>query len=94
MCVGIPGQVVAIIDADKQLAAVDFAGLRRPVNLACVIDSEHPIESCCGDWVLVHVGFALNRINEAEAQRTLELLEELDEWATERQALRSGSDPA
>ena len=79
MCLGIPAQVVEITDAANKLAWVDVAGVRRLSNIACVVDESHPIESCVGDWVLLHVGFAMSRIDEAEAARTLELLTELGE---------------
>lgn len=77
MCLGIPGQILEIRDRAHALATVDISGVRRPVNIACIIDDEHPIESCVGDWVLVHVGFAMNRIDPDEAQRTLDLLDEV-----------------
>ena len=51
-------------------------GVRREIHLACIVDDDHPIETCVGDWVLVHVGFAMSRIDEAEAAQTLALLAE------------------
>ena len=89
MCLGIPGQVVRITDADKKLALVDVSGVQREVNMACVTNQEHPIEQCVGDWVLVHVGFAMSRIDEREAALTLELLVELGEAQAEIEAMRS-----
>ena len=77
MCLGIPGQIVEITDAKNKLAVVNVGGVKRQVNLACIVDKEHPIESCVGDWVLVHVGFALNRIDEEEAAETLKILQEI-----------------
>jgi hydrogenase expression/formation protein HypC len=77
MCLGIPGQILEISDATQQLAIVDVGGIRRQVNLACVVDDAHPIETCVGDWVLVHVGFAMNRIDPEEAQITLNMLAEM-----------------
>ena len=74
MCLGIPGQITEITDSQNQLAIVEISGVKRQVNIACIIDEQHPIESCVGDWVLVHVGFALNRLDEAEAAETLQLL--------------------
>lgn len=79
MCLGIPGQIVEITSAEQKLAIVDVGGVKRQVNIACIVDSDHPVESCIGDWVLVHVGFAMNRIDPAEAAETLNLLEELAE---------------
>jgi hydrogenase expression/formation protein HypC len=77
MCLGIPGQIIAIDDHAKKLATVTVAGIRRQVNIACIVDDAHPLERCLGDWVLVHVGFAMARIDEAEAAETLRILTEL-----------------
>lgn len=77
MCLGIPGQIVEITNANHKLAIVNVGGVKRQVNIACIVDEDHPAESCIGDWVLVHVGFAMNRINEQEVAETLELLHEL-----------------
>ena len=74
MCLGIPGQITEITDSQNQLAMVEISGVKRQVNNACIVDEQHPIESCVGDWVLVHVGFALNRLDESEAAETLQLL--------------------
>jgi hydrogenase expression/formation protein HypC len=79
MCLGIPGLVASVVDAEKQLGIVDVGGVKRTVNLACIVDDDHPIEACVGDWVLVHVGFAMQRVDEDEAHRTLALLRELGE---------------
>ncbi len=91
MCLGIPGRVVEITDAANKLGLVDVCGVRRPINLACVVDDLHSVGSCIGDWVLVHVGFAMSRINEHEAQLTLELLRQLGEAQSEIEALREAS---
>ncbi|MFH7244753.1 MAG: HypC/HybG/HupF family hydrogenase formation chaperone [Spirulina sp.] len=80
MCLGIPGQIQSISDPVNQLAIVDISGVRRPVNIACIVDEDHPLESCVGEWVLVHVGFALNRIDPDEAAATLDLLDQLAEF--------------
>jgi hydrogenase expression/formation protein HypC len=81
MCLGIPGQILAITDPTQSLATVDISGVRRVVNIACIVDAEHPVESCVGDWVLVHVGFAMDRIDPDEAQATLDLLTQMAEMA-------------
>jgi hydrogenase expression/formation protein HypC len=81
MCLGIPGQILAITDPTQSLATVDISGVRRVVNIACIVDTEHPVESCVGDWVLVHVGFAMDRIDPDEAQATLDLLNQMAEMA-------------
>lgn len=79
MCLGIPGQIIEITSIEQQLAIVDVGGVKRQVNIACIVDADHPAESCVGEWVLVHVGFAMNRIDAAEAAETLHLLAELAE---------------
>jgi hydrogenase expression/formation protein HypC len=72
MCLAIPGQVIELVDKEQRLAKVDIAGVRRSVNVG-LLDGEnggaHP-----GDWVLIHVGFALSKVDEEEAQATLRLL--------------------
>jgi hydrogenase expression/formation protein HypC len=88
MCLGIPGQIVEISSAEDKLGIVDVGGVRRTVNMACIVDEDHPPASCVGDWVLVHVGFAMSRIDEEEAKRTIELLTELGEVQAELQAMR------
>jgi hydrogenase expression/formation protein HypC len=67
MCLGIPGQIVG--PARDGLATVDFGGVRRSVSVAFTPDARE------GDWVLVHVGFALSKLDEDEARRTLELID-------------------
>jgi hydrogenase expression/formation protein HypC len=91
MCLGIPGRVVEITDAANKLGLVDVCGVRRQINLACVVNQDHSVASCVGDWVLVHVGFAMSRINEAEAHLTLELLRELGEAQSEMEAMRQAN---
>ena len=88
MCLGIPGRIVRIDDAAKKLATVDVSGVKRQVNIACIVDEAHPVASCLGDWVLVHVGFAMSRIDEAEAAQTLKILIELGEAQLEIEAMR------
>ena len=89
MCVGIPGQVVEISDAEKLLGIVNVGGVKRQISLACVVDSEHSIESCVGEWVLIHVGFAMSRVDEKEAALTLALLTELGEAQLEMDSMLS-----
>jgi hydrogenase expression/formation protein HypC len=83
MCLGIPGQIVAISDATNAVGVVDVSGIRREINLVCIVDDDHPIEMCVGDWVLVHVGFAMSRIDAEQATKTLKILEELGEMQME-----------
>lgn len=77
MCLGIPGQITEITDADRQMAMADVSGVRREVSLAPVVSG--PIDGLVGAWVLIHVGFAMAVIDEHEAQETLEALRGLGE---------------
>jgi len=75
MCLGIPGRIVEIReDAGLPMGVVDFGGVRREACLAYVAD-----EVALGDYVIVHVGFALSRVDEDEARRTLEILRQMGE---------------
>jgi hydrogenase expression/formation protein HypC len=94
MCLGIPGQIVEISNAEKQLGVVSVSGVKREINLICVVDDDHSLESCVGDWVLVHVGFAMSRIDEDEAARTLEVLTELGEMQREMEAMSASEETA
>lgn len=92
MCLGIPGRIVKITDSDRKLAMVDVSGVQREVNVACVVEDDEDVQSCIGDWVLVHVGFAMSRIDEAEAAATLQVLNDLGEVQEELAAMQaSGS---
>ena len=88
MCLGIPGKIVEITSHVNKLATVEVLGVRREINIACIVNAEHSVDSCVGDWVLVHVGFAMSRIDEKEAQLTLEVLQMLGEAQAELQAMR------
>ncbi|SOB93416.1 HypC/HybG/HupF family hydrogenase formation chaperone [Rhodobacter maris] len=77
MCLGIPGQIIAITDAERMAALAEVSGVRREVNVACV--AEGPLEALVGQWVLIHVGFAMSLIDEDEAAKTLEALRDLGE---------------
>lgn len=77
MCLGIPGQIVAITDAGRLMAMAEVSGVRREVNVACV--TEGPLEDLLGRWVLIHVGFAMSLIDEEEAAKTLAALHDLGE---------------
>jgi hydrogenase expression/formation protein HypC len=89
MCLGIPGRIVKITSEPENLAVVDVAGVRRTVNISCIVDEQHPPQACLGEWALVHVGFAMSRIDPEEAQRTIALLAELGEAQTDVQATRA-----
>jgi hydrogenase expression/formation protein HypC len=88
MCLGIPGLITRIDDAARKLATVDVGGVKRQVNIACIVDDAHPVEACVGDWVLIHVGFAMSRIDAREANETLKILVELGEAQREIEAMR------
>ena len=88
MCLGIPGRIVGIDDAERKLATVEVGGVRRQINLACIVDDEHPLEQCVGEWVLVHVGFAMARIDEQEARETMKILTELGEAQAALESMR------
>lgn len=77
MCLGIPGQIVAITDVPRCMALAEVSGVRREVNVACVAGGD--LSELLGEWVLIHVGFAMSRIDEAEAAATLEALRDLGE---------------
>jgi hydrogenase expression/formation protein HypC len=73
MCLGIPGEVVEILAGQPDLARVDVSGVRRVINIGLLSDDV----IAPGDWVLIHVGFALSKIDEAEAAAALEFLESI-----------------
>ncbi|SDH27198.1 HypC/HybG/HupF family hydrogenase formation chaperone [Paraburkholderia phenazinium] len=91
MCLGIPGQIVEVTDAENHLALVNVGGVRRVINIAFIVDDERPVAACVGQWVLVHVGFAMSLLDEAEAARTLALLHELGVAQAEFAELRGAS---
>ena len=70
MCLGIPGRVVEIVDDQFDIAKVEVSGVKRNISIALV----RPDGIIPGDWVLVHVGFAMSKIDETEAQETLKAL--------------------
>lgn len=77
MCLAIPGRIEEILDEDLQLAKANVSGVRRTINIGLVNDEDEQIE--VGDWVLIHVGFAMSKIDEAEAVLQLKALEEIGE---------------
>lgn len=84
MCLGIPGQIVEFVDEPNDIAKVEVSGVRRNISVALV----RPDGIALGDWVLVHVGFAMSKIDEQEAQETLELLRQLgDAYESEMEML-------
>jgi len=89
MCLGIPGQLVEWVDTEYHIAKVDVSGVRRNVNVSLL--SEGPDAVDVGDWVLIHVGFAMSKIDEHEAQATLEFLVQLGEPFEQELAELKGS---
>ena len=75
MCLGIPGQIVEIVDRENRVAKVDVSGVRRNVDVGLLWEGPEAVGP--GDWVLIHVGFAISRIDEGEAQETLRALQAL-----------------
>jgi hydrogenase expression/formation protein HypC len=71
MCLGIPGEVIEFVPDQPDLARVDVSGVKRVINIGLLADEE----VVAGDWVLIHVGFALSKIDEAEAAAALQFLE-------------------
>jgi hydrogenase expression/formation protein HypC len=89
MCLGIPGRIEAITQPEAKLALVDVLGVKREINIACIVREGEALDECVGAWVLVHVGFAMNRVDEREAMLTLQLLKELGEAQTEIEAFKT-----
>ena len=75
MCLAIPGQVIEVVDEVNRLASVDVVGVRRTINI--VLLDEDGIGVDAGDWVLIHVGFAMSRVDEEEAIETRRQLERM-----------------
>ena len=76
MCLAIPGRIVEVVDEPNRLAQVDVAGVRRNVNIGLLDEAGGVGE---GDWVLIHVGFAMSKVDEAEALETRRQLERMGE---------------
>jgi len=85
MCLAIPGKIVEIVDEANQIAKVEVGGVRRNVNIG-MLDKD---DTRVGDYVLIHVGFAMSKIDEKEAEETLKLLEELGAYEEEMNQFNS-----
>jgi hydrogenase expression/formation protein HypC len=86
MCLGIPGEVIEILDDRPDLAKVNVSGVRRAINIG-LLEDEVVVP---GDWVLIHVGFALSKVDEEEAQATLSLLQGMgQDFETELEELKA-----
>jgi hydrogenase expression/formation protein HypC len=85
MCLAIPGKIVEIVDEANQIAKVEVGGVRRNVNIGMLDRDEVHV----GDYVLIHVGFAMSKIDERQAEETLKLLEELGSYEEEMNQFKS-----
>jgi hydrogenase expression/formation protein HypC len=85
MCLAIPGKIVEIVDEENQIAKVEVGGVRRNVNIG-MLDKD---DARIGDYVLIHVGFAMSKIDEKQAEETLRLLEELGSYEEEMSQFKS-----
>lgn len=84
MCLGVPGKILSISDQKRSMAKVDVAGIVREVSLACIVEEGERLEVLVGQWVLIHVGFALSLIDEDEAHLTMKLIAGLESDALYR----------
>ncbi len=90
MCLAIPGQIVEVVDETNRLAKVDVAGVQRNVNIGLLDDDGVGVGA--GDWVLIHVGFAISRVDEDEALATRRLLEAMGaEYEQELEELKASA---
>ena len=83
MCLAIPGKIIEMVDEDGGIAKVDVSGVRRNINIA-LLDNVS-----IGDYVLIHVGFALSKIDEKEAEETLRMLQQLGSYGPELEQFKS-----
>lgn len=89
MCLAIPGQIAELLpEAGGQLAMVDVVGVKRKINIGLLEGDLSP-----GDWVLIHVGFAMSKVDEREAAEALALLEEMGRAFDEELQAVAESDP-
>ena len=88
MCLAIPGKIVEIVDMDNHIAKVDVSGVKRNVNIG-MLESE---DAQIGNYVLIHVGFAMSKIDEKQAEETLRLLHEIGQYETEMDQFRNTLD--
>jgi hydrogenase expression/formation protein HypC len=79
MCLAIPGKIVEIVDEENQIAKVEVGGVKRNINIG-MLDKE---DTRIGDYVLIHVGFAMSKIDEKEAEETLRVLNEIGQYEEE-----------
>jgi hydrogenase expression/formation protein HypC len=88
MCLAIPGQIMELIDPVNQIAKVDVVGVKRNINVSLLADDNGGAQP--GDWVLIHVGFALSKVDEEEAHATLALVQRMGaEYEAELEELKA-----
>ena len=87
MCLGIPGEVIEILEDRPDLAKVAVSGVKRTINIG-LLDDDPPVP---GDWILIHVGFALSKIDEGEAEAALDFLESIGKAYEDELAALQGS---
>ena len=83
MCLAIPGKIIEIVDADNHIAKVDVSGVKRNINIGMIDDTQ------VGDYVLIHVGFAMSKIDQQRAEETLQILHEIGQYETELDQFRT-----
>ncbi|HCT9092962.1 TPA: HypC/HybG/HupF family hydrogenase formation chaperone [Serratia liquefaciens] len=92
MCIGIPGQIVALDQHQPQHAWADVCGVQREVNIALVCREGEPKEAMLGCWVLIHVGFAMSRLDQQEAEDMLAALQAMGEVEQDVALFLAGED--
>jgi hydrogenase expression/formation protein HypC len=85
MCLAIPGKIVEIVDEDNSIAKVEVGGVKRNINIGMLGKEEARV----GDYVLIHVGFAMSKVDEKEAEDTLRILKEIGEFDLEFEQFRT-----
>jgi hydrogenase expression/formation protein HypC len=86
MCLAIPGKIIEMVDIENQIAKVEVGGVKRNINIGMLDDTQ------IGDYVLIHVGFAMSKIDEKEAEETLRLLMELGSYEDEFEQYKGAID--
>lgn len=85
MCLAIPGKIVEIVDQENRIAKVEVGGVKRNVNIGMLEEDEVRV----GDYVLIHVGFAMSKVDEQEAEETLRVLKEIGEFGPELEQFKT-----
>ena len=88
MCLAIPGKIVEMVDVENRIAKVEVGGVKRNINIGMLGEDETHV----GDYVLIHVGFAMSKVDEHEAEETLRLLKKLGEYDNEFQQFQTSVD--